>query len=622
MPMALVDYGAFELYKGLFDQAVNLGAAKTGLEHQGFTQDQIKQAVDLAFSTMTTVKGSGMLGNIGIVSAAMGVTQDAAEAMAMLPNLAQLQVNLRSIGHGGAADEMMQVVRSADFLAMMSSPNAASGKQELDLKKFENFTKMVTAADAATHGGFGPSQLLALLRAGAPSTALLDNSEVFGPELAMAIALGPSKAGVSIRAFQQQFGGGKGSEATTNMLIDLGILKGGGVVKKDNRAPGANPFTRKIGIGQSILLPGAMSPEDMKLATENPSAFVLKDILPAMENFLAKTYGKTYSAGDERTKIEYEGNLATQLAARYPAATEIIEVLRNRFAIERETAAVKVGLNRDQSAISAGNPQVNIDAFNASWKALQASFGATIMPTIITDMNALTGALNSMAAFASDNPTITSVGLDAIFVSLGGLTTMAVGGKLAALAKGLNLVGDGFTTALGPLGLLVTAAYGVGKALDYLQSELHKVFSWIPATNMDPEDYAKDYAKKHGLLPPTPGVASPWNLPGGGNSPMPAAPSDPNDPFANPSRLPGAITDPNFHHTAWNSYAPRGNFGGSSDPMPVVVMNGVRISNGRELVYGISDAQARLSARPSGGLTGSDSRIDASGAFRGNAVSV
>jgi hypothetical protein len=603
LPTAVIDYGAFEIAKGSFDQAVLRAQAESGLAHQGMTPEQIADAVDRSYKTMTSVKGTSLLGNLSIISAAMGVTQDPEESMKMLPGLAQLQVNLGSVGHAKSAADMMDVVRSGDFLAQMSSRNPTTGKMDLDLAKFKNFTDLVTAADAASHGGFGPKELLAFLRGGAPSTALLDNSEIFGPEIAMSIALGSSKAGTAIRAFQQQFGGGKGGEAATNLLIELGIINGGGVVKKDEHAKGANPFTRKIGVGQSVLLPGAMSPEDMKLATENPSAFITKAILPAMEKWLSKTYGTAYTQGDDKTKIMYEGNLATQLSARYPAATEIIEVLRNRFAIERESAAVQKELGVNQSAISNKNPQVNIDAFTSSWLALQASFGTPIMPTIISDMNALTSVFNSMAIFAKDHAAFTGGEFNTLFIALGGFTTLAVGGVLAKAATGLDTLGLSIKGFLGPILLLGTLAQEVNTILVGLQEVIHKYVPWVndPKFN-NPEDALKHFQETHPDMKPI--------------VPAPGVAPDPNDPYGHPSMLPPLVAHPDglYHPT---SYAPDGSGTGSGGAMPVYVINPVQIGNGRDLIRGISSGQADLMNRPPPGYTPSDPRISPAGAYYG-----
>jgi hypothetical protein len=113
----------------------------------------------------------------------------------------------------------------------------------------------------------------------------------------------------------------------------------------------------------------------------------------------------------------------------------------------------------------------------------------------------------------------------------------------------------------------------------------------------------------------------PWRNPPPGGKPV-----NPNA-YPNPDFSPGH-SDIQHYYTAPNgvpstgplfgsqsqSYAPTGGASGgagSSGPVPVVV------TNGRDLIRGVSDGQAGLLNRPQSGYSGSDPLIDPSSAFFG-----
>ncbi len=614
MAVGLADFGVGEILKKATQKAIELQAAETNLLRQGWSADQVKAGDKLAWETQRDVPGSDIMSNIDLLSKIKSITQSVDEAMQLMPRLAGVDVLLRTGGHGDQRDDMLALLRSVELKGELASKNAA-GVYELDPTKIMKFARYEVAASDLTHNQINPEVIHQFLQSGGTSAGAMDDYGIFAKNMALILAMGPARAGTAVRALGQATQSGKMSQATAQMWIDMGLINGGGTVK-------TNKFVQLNPIGNVMVKPGGFSPGEQELANSDPVAFVQQYVIPKMRSQLVKDYGKSYSEGTEETKRNYETAYASRITPRIPAGQYLAEIIRTEFQISRDQAAFPQSLALDPYKLNEANPKVDIIALMASFNASLTALGVAILPEVIAGIKTLTAGINDFSAWAHDNPGATKLAIEGIVAALGGLTALSAAGKLVTLATGLNAVGLGFGTVLGPLSLLGGAAYEVGRGLDWLQAKMHGLFSWIPEHQMTPGDFAADWAKKHGLPPPEQVIPRPWELPGSGASPIPAAPSDPNDPFANPSRLPGPMADPNFHKSAWTSYAPRGNYGDSNAPIPVVVTNDIRIGNGRDLIRGISNGQADLSNRPPGGISGSDPRINASRAFYGGTESV
>lgn len=576
-----------DFLKGVFERTAAFDAVRAGLLAQGFTVEQANEAADAAFSTQRSTIGTSALGNIDLVSKLMAVVQDPNEAIKLMPEFARLGVVLNATGHGAEGTELMDAIRAGEFRGVLTKKNPLTGQNEVNSEGLSRFLQEIVATNILSHGQVGPAQILQFLRSAGSAGALIDDKELFARTVALQMAMGSGRAGRSLQGFEQQFAAGRMSEATANLLIEMGIIQGGGTAK-------TNRFLRKNGIGQFLMMPGAMS-QDMQLeAFNSPVAFTMEHLFPRLKAFLYKNYGTAYDNADDKTRLQYETAMATQLASRIPGGTELAEIIRNVLIIGRDTGAFDKAMGRDAYDIALrNNPQLREAAFGASWNAFETSLGQTAMPQAIHALDGLTQDLNALSVWSSQHAEATRIGLE-------GLTGAVLGLGAAGVIAILGTLG-------GTTGLLA----GVGAGLVIFFNKLTDIQRWLH--NHLPSGWYPD--------PDDDKQMRPWRYPPPGGKPV-----NPNA-YPNPDFSPGH-SDIQHYYTAPNgvptmgplfgpqsqSYAPTGGAsagGASSGPVPVVV------TNGRDLIRGVSDGQAGLLNRPQSGYSGSDPLIDPSAAFYG-----
>jgi hypothetical protein len=573
-----------DLLKGIFERTATFDAVKAGLLGQGFTPAQANAAAEASFATQRNTLGTSALGNIDLVSKLMAVVQDPNEAIKLMPDYARLGVLLNVTGHGDEGSELMDAIRAGEFRGALSRVNPTTGKPEINMEGLSTFLNEMTATNSVSHGQIGPAAILQFLRAsGGAAGALIDDKELFAHTIALQMALGPGRAGTALQAFEQQFTAGRMSQATANMLIQMGIIRGGGTTK-------TNPFVRSNGPFNVILKPGAMDPGMQEEAFRSPVDFVMQYLAPRMQEYLHKSYGKTYDNADDKTKLAYETAVASQISSRIPGGTEISEIIRNILIIGRDTGAFDRAMTRDNFGIAAGNnPMLRQMALIAAYQAAETRFGETAMPQAIRGLDGVTDSLNGLSTWATEHGTITRLGLEGLagaVLGLGAAGVIAILGTLGGATGLLAALGAGIT-------ILYSALNSQHSFLDDLEEQMQKNIPGLKSFD--------DWMKQHG---PFGGAANP---PGGGDHPE-------GNRDTNPLSAPNGVPHPGPLFGPQQSYAPTGGTtagSGSSGPVPVVV------TNGRDLIRGVSSGQASLLNRPQSGYSGSDPTIDPSSAFYG-----
>ena len=607
MGPAIADYGAYEFLKKSTEDAIQLEVVKNRLKQQGFTDAQIERTDKLAFSTQRDVTGSSVLGNANVTAQLMAALQNPEEALTLTPAFAKVSALFNAYapdGHGSTNADTMDLVRGAELRGELATKNQKTGAYELDPAKLAAFAKAEQSTFLMTEGQIGPKEILAFLKSSGVFGGSMSLESLFGSMPSLMLSVGPSRAKTMVQGLGLQFASGKMSDAAVRLLTDQNVIRGGTDLAK-------NPYIHKSGIGVYQVDAAGMNPDAFKRINTDPLAFIAQDLYPQMKAYLAKTMGKTYTDADPPTQMAYETSFAAKDASRIPGGKIIGEDIRETYQICRDLDKWRQMQGIDPQKMLEQNPQLAVNAALAAFNASMTSLGQSILPEVTDGLKTITAAMNSLTSWTKENPEATKLGIEAIVTALGGLTGLAVAGKLVKLAEGLNLVGGGFTAALGPLTALGTAAYETGKALDWLQKYLHGIFSWVPEKQMTPAEMVEKWGKDHGIAP------------GAGGPPI--VPDDHKFNFGAPGE---EGRDPNFHHSSFvprgdqSSYAPRGDYG-QSGPVQVQLVgsNSVLIANGRDLLRGVAGGIADLSNRPSGGLSGADSRIDASGAFNNRIVS-
>jgi hypothetical protein len=551
-----------------------------------------------------------------IVDKLMNVTQDKETALdpKLIDSYAKMSVVLSSYGHGGdELGELDAAIRGGEFRGALTH-EGKDGKREIDIKGLTEFLDRLTAMNAISGGDIGPRKVLGFLRSSGAAGTLISPEELTR-SMALQIALGQSKAGSALQGFEQQFTAGRMSEAAANLLIEMGIIKGGGDAKH-------NPYLVKMGPGQMMMRPGAMPEGMQEEAAKNPSFFIMEQLLPRFREKILEVYGDRYTKGDEKTRLMYESAMAQQVASRIPGGNEMTEVIRNVLLMGRDVDAVDKALKRNQYQIaSENNPVIQAQALKAANDALETTVGKSTIPLAAPALLNLTGALNDLTKWAQEHSPEVKLGLEALtgaLIALGSVGIIALAGMLSPLSTALIVLG----AAVGP------AAKGI-EALGDKITALMAPFSQ-PAENLGaalagraPVDLSKVDPSKVRK-----GMVLPWWMPipvpaGGEREPrpswMPNIWQELGLASAHGATLgkPGSAPNSGDLKPAAPSASimfQQGPKGTSTDPIMVHVQNQL---SGSDIARGVSTNQASKANRPPTGYTGTDNRIDPLGYFSG-----
>lgn len=489
--LAIPDFMGFEILKHLYEAQMPIGEVEAGMMGQGFSPAQAQRALKAAFDTQQKVKGTSVGGNLSLTSKIMAVTQDPEAALSLTPDFAQLGVMLDSFGQGEEGNQLMAAIRAGEFRGVLTHFNEKTGKDDIDPDKLKPFLHQVMAADFVTHGDIGPTKILQMLRSGSYASAMLNDQALFADSMAFMMAMGPARAGSGLLGFSQQFSSGRMSQAGAQMLIDMGVIHGGGTAKH-------NPYLRPMGPGQMMMLPGAMDQDKQNQARDQPVEFIMSYMLPKIREYNAKVLGKAYTGADHDRKSQMDWALWAQLSSRIPGGNYGIEAQRNYPLMQRDRTALTGAMNRDIVGIeNENNPMIAQKAFTASLNAFQIALGQSSLKNAMDALNYMSKILNEYSDWARKNPegTKTALKLFAEGLAAFGVGTAAAGalsvltgkGGLFALSFGIESLGHSLTSLPGWLIDAVAGAAGGYRAAGPLGAVLGAVGA--PAVH-DMYDYA------------------------------------------------------------------------------------------------------------------------------------
>lgn len=398
-PMAKAYY-AYQVGRHAFSADMREGAIEAGLLAQGFSREQVAEAYSTAVSGQQSIPGASLTGNLNIISKLMAVTQDPVASLKLMPEFARLGVVLDAQNKGHEGDALMAAIRAGEFRGVLTHHDEKTGKDTVDVERMVKFVRMMMATSIATKGNIGPAQMYQFLKSGGVTASMIDDESLFADSIALQLAMGSHKAGNALQALGTQFGSGRMSSGAMNLMTAMGLIKDPTKVQK-------------VGIGQFLLLPGALDPAVANAATTNPAEFVLHHLVPKMREFLRTGVYQGGTAKNPKTiqigspdfdKLPHEEQekalyrFATSLASRQTGANEIVEIMRNALLIERDRAALRGALGRDAFGIMANdNPAVRVKALGAAWEGLEVAFMKLSEAPILAAMQRVTDFLNTLS---------------------------------------------------------------------------------------------------------------------------------------------------------------------------------------------------------------------------------
>ncbi|ARW09979.1 hypothetical protein [Acetobacter ascendens] len=384
----------------------------------GDTKDADK-AIVLARDLQKKVAGSDVMGNLEVYSVLKRITQSASEARTLLPTFLPIGIAAGAYHpeSGNYAAQLESLMQLAEFRGALVKTDKKTGKQEVDVEGARNLGTLLLAAEVATLGNVDFKKYLQFSRSAGAAGATLKAEDLpwFIPLLQ---SMGTARAGTGLQGFSQQFMAGRMSEAGANMLIDMGIIHGGGDAK-------SNKYLRKMGMGQFMMLDGALDPDDMAKIIFSPHEFIEKTLKPKIDKYMAKVYGKKFTDASPEMKLAMEAKGLSQVASRIPGGVSMIETLRTYLLAERDSSATGKLSHADIVGIMKNSPSVQIDAFTASIKNLTTVLGDKPFKDGLAALGLLTNTLNFTARQAEKHPNVVpplaTAGVDL------GVTALAVG---------------------------------------------------------------------------------------------------------------------------------------------------------------------------------------------------
>lgn len=559
----------------------------------GLTPDEVKKAKQNALNIQQENMGVTYPGALHLQTMLMGVTQDKKIALdpQVLEEYARLGTVLQKYGKGDEVHELDQAIRGAEFRGVLLHKNKETGEEEVDREALSRLLKVYEAATVITGGAVSPHNLTQFLRSSGTAGALISEEELLR-QVSLQIALGTSKAGSNLQAWNQQFVAGRESEAAAKLMAKWKIIAGGDDLK-------TNPYIQKMGVGQFMLLAGAMDPEATQLAFTDPSKFTMEHLLPKFKQHLTEVYGDAYTKGDDKTKMAYETAEASRLASRIGGGVEMAEFIRNQPLMERDLAAAMQAMLRNVFAIhQENNPETNIKSVVAANQAFQIQLGEQAMPMATQAMNNFSKALNDLSNWATEHSTATTIALTAF---TGAIVALGVGAVVAALGTFSGMTGV-------IVGLGAAAAVTI-EGIKNLDEWLRKAFPHVFTSDEEQAKFRKSM-DEHGTV-------YPWwmPLPLFGNNQREERPdwAKPFDlmkrlfPDANAPGSDAAAPGPRQPMAPTSSTMDTGPKGTDPDPIVVVVKNQI---SGSDIARGVGKNMASVMNRPPSGVTGSDLRID------------
>lgn len=542
-----------------FEPSFSVSEAMAKLMLGGFTKDEARTAETKAFQTQqsTAAMGSTVLGNLDIMRDLNAVFHSAADAMAMMPDMASMGVVLEKAGKGDQIGELFKAAQAGE-LRGLNKP----GSEELDTGKFSAFLHKLEMVTVGSGGRVGPSEFMSFLRSARGAGSRLSDDALFTSIPAVMMALKSSRAGTALQSWaQSEFGHLAAGYASEQERV--GLIRAGA-------------YTKTKG-GTTVMKPGGVFHEDVMQT--DPAEYILNPewgVIATIRKYLDPK-GKLAAADPKLL----QGEVIRELVKLYPRSTitgAVEEIAINPAMIRRAIDAFKSGGTLDKmdynNVLQANDAKLHLDAFSASWTAFLTALGEGSTDQAIKLLDSMTGALNSMANWARANPTLAgyitdvaaALGVLAVSISALGVAAL-VGGPGVRAGKSILFGGPGAAAgAEGAGGAAAANAVRYGGLLGFLANPI----AGLPA--MAAVGAAAGAHFDMPTMTDTGDILGGWN---------------PNNRGA-----PGGFSLP-----------PPGN--SPSNPIYNMQLNQ---PSGADIAHGVTANQARTIASPSSGQTGFDSR--------------
>jgi hypothetical protein len=379
---------------------------QAGLSHQ-----EIAKGTAAAWAVTAGVIGSSTEKNIALVADLRNQLGTMKEAVAVLPQVAQMGVVLQNLTGQDQEKAGFTAIRFLDQRGALVDPNT----HEISSGHLIQQMRLLEGIATGTRGRAGPDQLLAFQQYARLSGAALSDQGLINLAPIIAASGNASTVGTQLASVQQSLLGGSMTAASGKWLASLGLLD-------MNRV--------HVGKGGHLTVP---------LDALHGHSELQNDVVGWTRDYL-----RTALVGHGYTTTEQQNAAILNSHLMRTANGLFGEIIRNLPAFQRDAENINRAIGVDQYRVGqATDPTTKLNNFETSWHNLMTALGAPIVNDATGMIGRLTGVITTLTDAARKHPRAVAdieLGVAGIagLVALSG-SMAVVGAALGPLNKGLRL---------------------------------------------------------------------------------------------------------------------------------------------------------------------------------------
>ncbi len=407
------------------------------------TQEDSRRAVESAYQATISAPGTTLAGNTQALIDLKSQLGSLKEAEAALPAIAKTTAVLQTMDakKGVKSTSAEYLSRALDLLNVLTedvrNPQTGQIEQKVNPAALASAADKMIAVNVATGGRVDPQMLLNFAKQARTAGMSLSDDFIWKKLPAIMDATGGQRAGTALMSMLQVFSpGGALTNKNFQGWVDAGLAAPGQYVDKVD--PRTGKTKREFQRGEIYDLP---------LMFTDPVAF------------LEGARKRMQARGLEGTTDQIMALLPA--SQRATIAGFFADILKDSLSIKRGQENIENVRPDVAQHFAQNDPVAKMQQLQASWDKLLATMGGSAMDRVIEVLDGTTNALNSLGAWARENPASAKI-LTEVVTVLGGLAVALAGISAATILFGPGLFALG---KLGPaLGGTATAITGAAEA--------------------------------------------------------------------------------------------------------------------------------------------------------------
>lgn len=376
---------------------------------------QADAMVNRAYDATSSAPGTKVSENLHALIDLKQVTGSLEEAEALLPRFARLSAMLQVVDkrRGGSGDSAFAAAKAMELLGGMVDERQVNGHTERNINPelLQKRLDMIARVAVATNGRVAPQDYLGFAKQARVGGMNLSDEFTYERLPAIMLGMGGAKAGTALMSMAQVFRGGKLSVESMEEMQKLGLAGADGITAKGKKR---TVHSDKI--------------YDYAFIGTDPDKWVAE----AQKRMEANGVHGTSAQIDALMRASQRSTIAGILA----------QFLKDQPVIDKEAANIRATRPDVATYIAQNDPAAKLQQMQAAMDKLFTTLGSAGMGDLVKVMDAVTGGLNGLAAWAERNPTLSRVITDTV-AGLGAISTALGTLSLAVLAFGpaLKLLG-------------------------------------------------------------------------------------------------------------------------------------------------------------------------------------